>query len=261
MRTETRTSRTETPMAQRHHRPLPVPAHPFEGLALEEWILQLRRAPVPEHRYRALQAVAFLARPDQVAMLILPSLEDADPDVRALAGRLLGKAPAVETVGPLQTSLTDTDPDVRFEAARTLFRWGNSDAAGPIAALTELLDDDGTQPIMTAAIVETLRATAAGREALAPRLERLLASEQGEVREETTAACIDLGPAAAPHVARLIELTDDEEPLVREHAARTLGRLGIVTPELRAALETAATDEDELVAQAAKESLALSVER
>lgn len=253
--------RIETPMAQRPVRQMPVPAHPFEGLALEEWILQLRRAPSPEHRYRALQAVAFLAEPSQAAGLMLPALADGDSDVRALAGRLLGKASAVADVTPLQQALTDVDPDVRFEAARTLLRWGNSETTGPITALTQLLDDDGTQPLMLAAIVETLRGTPAGRAAIVPRLEKLLASEQGEVREETTAACIELGPEVAGHVNRLVELADDEEPLVREHAVKTLGRLGIVTLELRAALEMAADDEDEIVAAAAKESLSLIVDR
>lgn len=248
-------------MAQRPVRQMPVPAHPFEGLSLDEWILQLRKAPSAEHRYRALQAVAFLAEPERAAELLLAALADADSSIRALAGRLLGKAPAGPNMAPLQQALLDEDPDVRFEAARTMLRWGATDVAAPIAVLTALLDDDGTQPLMLAAMVEVLRSVPEGRGALVSRLEKLLASDQGEVREETTAACSALGSAAAPHAIRLIELTDDEEPLVREHACRALGQLGINPPELRAALETAVNDEDELVAAAARESLDLVVER
>ena len=242
-------------MAQRPVRKSSVPSHPFEALSLPEWIVQLQQAANPEHRYRALQAVAFLTEPAEAGRWQLNALGDTDSSVRALAGRLLGKSGPLVDAAPLQQALADADPDVRFEVARTLVRWRVEPSGPAIAALVQLLDEAETQPLMTAAIVESLRSIPTGLDELTARLATLLVSEQAEVREEASAACLALGPAAAPFLDQLIVLADDEEPLVREQAAQTLGLLGVKTPAVLEALQAAAADEDELVAAAASASL------
>ena len=60
---------------------------------------------------------------------------------------------------------------------------------------------------------------------------------------------------AAGVVEPLVIALDDEEPLVRENAALALGRAGVASDEVVAALRAAATDEDEVVATVAKNAL------
>ena len=119
-----------------------------------------------------------------------------------------------------------------------------------------LLDDDGIQPLMIASIV-----TAIGERSdidlalLAPRYGRLLSHEQAEVRESVSAAVVTWGEPAASLVEPLMIALDDDEPLVREHAALALGRAGVASEAIMSALQTASADDDEIVAAAAKESL------
>ena len=75
------------------------------------------------------------------------------------------------------------------------------------------------------------------------------------MRESVSAAVAEWDRRAAPLIAPLLIALDDDEPLVREHAALALGRAAVSSPEVIAALQTAATDEDEVVAQAARDSL------
>jgi HEAT repeat protein len=53
----------------------------------------------------------------------------------------------------------------------------------------------------------------------------------------------------------LIAALDDEEPLVREFAARALGQHDDVDDAVRIALQAACTDDDAIVAAAAQEAL------
>ena len=240
------------------------PITPFSEHSLAEWIEQLQQAASADERYRALLAVKTLGSPDEAVTWSRHSLNDADSAVRAVAAKQLGEsrrlpasdaAPWNEIATELSERLGDPDIDVRFEAARALGRIRTNDESSR-GVLLSLFDDEGIQPLMTASIV-----TAIGERSdvdlalLAPRYGKLLSHEQAEVRESVSATVAAWGQQAAPLVEPLLIALDDEEPLVREHAALALGRAGVASETILAALQTASTDEDEVVAEAARESL------
>ena len=237
---------------------------PFSERVLAEWIEFLQQATSPDERYRALLAVKSLGSLDDAVAWSRHSLRDADSAVRALAGKQLGElkrlpaseaSPWNEIAIELTERLADSDIDVRFEAARALGRIRSDDESSR-GVLMSLLDDDGIQPLMIASIV-----TAIGERSdidlplLAPRYGRLLSHEQAEVRESVSAAVVTWGEQAASLVEPLMIALDDDEPLVREHAALALGRAGVASEAIMSALQTASADDDEIVAAAAKESL------
>ena len=237
---------------------------PFSGRSLDEWIEVLKQATAPDERYRALLAVKSLGSPDDAVAWSCHSLSDADSAVRALAAKQLGElkrlstdglAPWIEIANELSERLGDSDIDVRFEAARAVGRVRTNDEPS-MSVLLLLLDDEGIQPLMIAAIVAALGERPDVDPALlVSRYGRLLSHEQAEVRENVSAAVAAWGPQAAALDEPLMLALDDEEPLVREHAALALGRVGVASHEVMAALRTASADEDEVVAETAREAL------
>ena len=237
---------------------------PFAGRSLEEWIEVLQQATTPDERYRALLAVKSLGTLDEAVVWSRHSLSDADSAVRALASKQLGElkrlstgdvAPWTEITIELSERLSDSDIDVQFEAARALGRIqiNNGSSKGVLLAL---LDDEGIQPLMTAAIVTALgERSDVDLSLLVSRYGRLLSHEQAEVRESVSAAVAAWGSQAASLVDPLVAALDDEEPLVREHAALALGRAEVASEAIIAALRTASADEDEVVAETAREAL------
>ena len=237
---------------------------PFAGRSLEGWIEVLQQATTPDERYRALLAVKSLGTLDNAVAWSRHSLSDADSAVRALAAKQLGElrrlftgdvVPWTEIATELSERLCDSDIDVRFEAARALGRIQTSDESSK-GVLLSLLDDEGIQPLMTAAIVTALgERSDVDLAQLVSRYGRLLSHEQAEVRESVSAAVAAWGPQAASLVDPLVIALDDEEPLVREHAALALGRAEVASEAIIAALRTASADEDEVVAETAREAL------
>ena len=239
---------------------------PFASRSLEEWIEVLQQATTPDERYRALLAVKSLGSLDEAVVWSRHSLSDADSAVRAVAAKQLGElkrlstgdvAPWTEIATGLSERLDDPDIDVRFEAARALGRIRTNDEPSK-GVILSLLDDEGIQPLMTAAIVTALgERSDVDLSLLVSRYGRLLSHEQAEVRESVSAAVAAWGPQAAPLVDPLVIALDDEEPLVREHAALALGRAEVASEAVVAALRTASVDEDEAVAETAREALRL----
>lgn len=237
---------------------------PFSGRSLDEWIEVLQQATTPDERYRALLAVKSLGSLDDAVTWSRHSLSDADSAVRALAAKQLGElkrlstgdvVPWTEIATELSERLGDSDIDVRFEAARALGRIQTNDESSK-GLLLSLLDDEGIQPLMTATIVATLgERSDIDPSLLAARYGLLLSHEQAEVRENVSAAVATWGPQAAALVDPLVIALDDEEPLVREHAALALGRAEVASETIIAALRTASADEDEIVAETAREAL------
>jgi HEAT repeat protein len=238
---------------------------PFAEKPLAAWLELFRSSPNAEERYRALQAVASLAKPDESIGWLQMGLDDADSAVRAGSARLLASRieltprPAsaeewksvAERWAPL---LNDDDPDVRFESACGLVELdpANTSAA---TVLAELLVDAETQPAMLAAILKTYRVIDPQALKSTPPWTRLLQHEQSIVREEAARTLGHWGSASSNLVQELVPQLEDEEPFVREEAAKALGAIGIAAPNIMAALETATTDEDEIVAETAKASL------
>ncbi len=240
------------------------PITPFSERSLAEWMELLPQATSPDERYRALLAVKTLGSLDEAVTWSRHALRDADSAVRALAAKQLGElkrlpagdaAPWNEIAVELAERLADSDIDVRFEAARALGRIRSDDESSK-GVLLSLLDEEGVQPLMTAAIVTALgERSDVDLALLVPRYGNLLSHEQAEVRESVSTAVAAWGRQAAPLVEPLLIALDDEEPLVREHAALALGRAGVTSEAIVAALQTACADEDEIVAEAAREAL------
>ncbi|MFO1044874.1 MAG: HEAT repeat domain-containing protein [Planctomycetaceae bacterium] len=240
-------------------------ASPFSSKPLSNWIQDLQQAATPEDRYRAVLAVSALGDCSARLQWFQHALKDVDSGVRALAAKLIGEAPNHEkkpqvtfdwspVEADLALGLKDPDPDVRFEVARALGRI-NPQLASPRELLISLLHDEETQPLMLAVVVSAL----AERKdhdipVLIPRLKQLLGHPQAEVRENTAAFVAGSQSLAAGLTLELIAALDDDEPLVRENAARALGTAGVRSPEVLAGLQMASADEDEIVAQVAQDA-------
>lgn len=237
----------------------------FAEKPLPAWLELFRSSPSAEERYRALQAMASLAKPDEAIGWLRTGLDDADSAVRAGSARLLasrieamprsGSADEWNSIAERWNSLlSDDDPDVRFESARGLIQL---DPANRSAAtvLAELLDDADTQPAMLAAILKTYRAIDPQALKSSPPWARLLQHEQSIVREEAARTLGHWGATSSNVVQELIPLLEDEEPFVREETAKALGAIGVAASNIIATLETATGDEDEIVAETAKTSL------
>jgi len=234
----------------------------FSHRSLQDWIHELKTGSLPDDRYRALLAVMSLATPEDAISCCQLSLRDADPGLRGLAAKRLKdlrqQSPSNslwEGIGAeLVERLQDEDPDVRFESARTL---GTVSPRVTTARdlLLAFLDDDETQPLMLAHVVVALGERADVEiDSWIPRMRRLIAHTQAEVREAATMVAAKSGPMTGQLVPELILALDDEEPIVRENAATALGQGGTSSGEVIAALVVAAGDEDELVAAAAREA-------
>lgn len=232
---------------------------------LAQAIEQFHSAAGFEDRYRALLAVIRLATADQCVAVLRRGLDDADSVVRAGAARWLGMQAAASPrpgsnddwtgiAARWQDLLTDADPDVRFESARGLVQLDPADLAAA-TGLAEFLHDLETPPPMLAATLKTFTQIRPHPSITAPPWSRFLLQEHAGVREAAAQALATWGAGSAELAGELLPLLDDEEPFVREEAARTLGVLGVTTPEILLALESAAQDEDEVAAQAARASL------
>lgn len=142
----------------------------------------------------------------------------------------------------LVTELAGDDvPRVRAAAAQALGEIKAPEASSKVRAL--LRDDDW--------LVKTKAAKAAAAladEALIDDVAGLLACREWWVRQNAVLALESIGPAAAP---KLIELLGDNDRFVRNRAAETLGRLGVVSEKvaaLQASAGEAAAARDLLVA-------------
>ncbi|MBX3448664.1 MAG: HEAT repeat domain-containing protein [Planctomycetaceae bacterium] len=254
-------------MTFRPQRYLPTPEHPYTAMELDDWKTELAGAVQPEHRYRALMAVAYLAAPQDAWPLQCRALGDADGMVRSLAAKQIGQLRRAEAgaqisdedwrsvVPQLESRLADNDPDVRFESARALLRIAN-DHAGAAAIIFEALAEEGTTPLMLAALADVLGDVAVDTGRVVDRLTALLSHSQAEVRENATSSLLKLGSVAQPALPAILRLVDDEEPWVRENAVKFLAQHGKATPEVLAALDIAASDEDTQIAELAKSARA-----
>lgn len=234
---------------------------PFANRSLSAWIESLQQATSADERYRALLAINAIGQAADAVTWCRHALRDQDSAVRALAAKQLGDLkrrhpagilPGAEVGTELSSRLVDEDPDVRFEAARSLGQISPQFVAAR-EVLLNLLDDEGTQPLMIAAVVSALgERTDLDVPAMISRFRSLLGHAQAEVRENTSSAVSKFSAIAAGLTAELIIALDDEEPLVRENAAIALGNSGASSSEVLSSLATATRDEDEGVAAAAQ---------
>ena len=239
---------------------MPLLPPPFSNQPLSDWIAQLQQSASAEDRVRALQAIGVLGSPLEVVAWALNAVRDTDSTVRALAAKQLGAIEASEAVETqLVSLLDDVDPDVKFEAARALVRAKSQQSILTVPVFLTFLDETETHPLMVAAVVNTLvkidLPPQTTMEGLRPRLQRLLNHERAAVREAVSSAFVKWPAMGASCVDQLLPLLDDNEPVVRENIAKSLGESGVTNDAIRAALQTASQDEDVEVARAANDAL------
>ena len=239
----------------------PIPK-PFASQSISDWITLLQKDDSPEQRLRALQAIGLLGGPDEIARWAAHALRDNDSTIRALAAKLIGglRLPVSDETQTLIASLLqDNDPDTRFESARALLRTksSRSDLVAPI--LFSFLDEEETQPLMVASILNTFveAEVIPGRieSELLPRLLRFVDHDRAEVREANSAVFAKWPALCQACTDRLIPLLDDSEPVVREQIALAFGKSGINSEKVREGLRAASQDEDSEVARVATEAL------
>ena len=215
-----------------------------------------------EQRLRALQAISLLAPPDEITRWGTHALRDSDSTVRALAAKLIGglrKPISDESSSSLVSLLQDPDPDTRFEAARALLRTKSKHADLVAPILFAFLDEDETQPLMVASILNTFVEADSfpGRTGseLLPRLLRFLDHDRAEVREANSAVFAKWPSLCESCADKLLPLLDDSEPVVREQIALAFGLSGVNDEKVREGLRIASQDEDSEVARIATEAL------
>ena len=239
----------------------PIPK-PFDSQSIADWIAQLQKNDSPEQRLRALQAIGLLGGPDEITRWAVHALRDNDSTIRALAAKLIGGlrlSVSDETETLIASLLQDSDPDVRFESARALLRTKSKRSDHVVPVLFSFLDEEETQPLMVAAILNTFveAEVIPGRveSELLPRLLRFLDHDRAEVREANSTVFAKWPAFCESCTDQLLPLLDDSEPVVREQIALAFGQSKINSEKVREGLRIASQDEDTEVARVATEAL------
>ncbi len=238
--------------------------NPYACESVETWLSRLEFAPSLEDRFQAFTALSQLQPPGAICELAARLLADREPELRAAAahwiagacdrGRLSPTDVPADLAGKLTARLTESDPEVQLACLRALSRLG-APAAALEPVITRLIGSDAAEPTSIVMLAELCRRVPdAGRRNLAA-LRRWLVAEQADVREGAALSLLGLGADGVDALPEWLQAIDDEEPLVRETAARALGRFVATHPEVRAALDGAVTDADPGVAAAAREAL------
>lgn len=182
-------------------------------------------------------------------------LDDADPFVRvAAAGARIGVGRhGARERGVLVAALRADDEELQAAAAEVIGDWGDG-ASGFTAELARVAvsaKDPQTRVAAIAAIGD-IAATDSGVDQ-ADALGRALDDDDADVRHAAAYAIAEIPAAAAALEKAVVAAADDDDVRVRMEIAPVLARLG--TPEARRALEGLADDDDESVAEVAKEAL------
>ena len=175
--------------------------------------------------------------------LILPAIKDADAGVRKQAiltlQPILQKSPKAgeEVVPALAAALKDEDEGVRLSAVQVLPRCGDTS----VKALLEASEDTSAK----------IRANALGGLGILPKLhatvvlpalrKRIKEDEEGIVRQSAARTLGKLGAAGVPP---LIGALDDKDAAVQTASLRALGVIGVPAKEAIAPIEKLARASD-----------------
>ncbi|MEW6357737.1 MAG: HEAT repeat domain-containing protein [Planctomycetota bacterium] len=215
------------------------------------------------------------------------ALKDARPEVREDAAKALGRMgdKGKDGIPALISALQDDNNEVRTAAVRSLKEMG-PDAKEAVPALIHVLEKPGftgvwaagtlveiaaDDPRVHTALADALkhdndnvrRAAAVALGNIGPpaqstvsTLAEALGDAHGGVRVAAAEALGRMGPAAGSAVPALGRaLTEDRERWVRKAAAEALGKMGAPAGEAAETLAKALQDKDDVVYDAAKESL------
>ncbi|MHC4664206.1 MAG: HEAT repeat domain-containing protein [Planctomycetota bacterium] len=208
----------------------------------------LKRGLYSDTELVSLEAAKALASfEDQAARdILLEAAKDKNWNASKSSAVVLGEKKDSAAVTPLCESLSKSDSiEVRIAAVQALGKIGDAKAEGSI--ITALTSDSS----------QKVRAMAAwslgelGKTGYVSNLTAALGDDSAMVREAARVALAENFAAAA--VPALSEILKSDSATLRVEVVNTLAR--IATPESKAALETAASDSDESVRDAAKTAL------
>jgi HEAT repeat protein len=218
-----------------------------EAVAPLSELLKDPSAAVRAHAAAALGQIGAAAKPAASALIDL--LADADATVRRQAIRALGAIrPGPQVTVPLFVKLMDdADPGVRMRVLHTVAKVG----APAVPPLVEALKND------KAAYWVCLVLRDMGPEAkeAVPALTGKLQDSRPEIRREAVLALAAIGAPAAPAVAQIAALLDDQH--CRTAATFALGRLGQVSPDAETKIRANCKSDDAMLRSASLWTLAM----
>jgi HEAT repeat protein len=194
----------------------PAPARAFDWIGKVELDAEDLKAKEPDKRA---QAVQKLGQYDirWTRKYLLKALKDPDFNVRATAGRLLGRARVKEALPVVSEWLTSTAVDDKKVAAEILGAIGTPEA---VPLLIRALGD----PDYEVRLQSVLALGQIGGERVVLPIIARLEDEKPEVRRAAVDQLMHLLDARA--VVPLVALFDDSSTDVRESAVLAVGRLG-----------------------------------
>jgi HEAT repeat protein len=199
-------------------------------------------------RQATLEALEHMAGilDEATAAALLEHLQD--DRIRDRITTLLGAIPT--SIGPLSERLKDPDESIRERAAEILAQLLDPRSAD---AFVDAMSDPNLRDLAT----DTLRKLGAIRDRIDQLLDDLRTVDESElkegVRQETV---IQLHRIGRPAVEILLEYLDDDDWIVREAAADTLGKIGDVRA-VEPLMERLRSDNDTGVKEHAVKSLGL----
>ena len=217
---------------------------PRAGLAL----VGLMKDEDEEVRQAAMEALEHLAGvlDEPTAAALLEHLQD--DRIRDRVTSLLGVIPT--SIGPLSERLKDPDESIRQRAAEILAQLLDPRSAD---AFVDAMADKNLRDVAT----DTLRKLGAIRDRVDQLLDELRDVEESELKEGARQeAVIQLHRIGRPAVEILLEYLDDDDWIVREAAADTLGKIGDVRA-VQPLMERLRSDKDTGVKEHALKSLGL----
>jgi HEAT repeat protein len=194
----------------------------LEQLALLVGVMGDQRAAVPllavagEERLRGACLEAFRGIGAAAIPELLAHFPGAPVPERVLVAQLLGELACGDSVQLLLASLTDESPELRAACAGSL---GKLLAEGAVQPLADLLDDPSAE-VRSAALEALQRFSCAEPAAIAALSAQLSGSSRPEKRKEAALLFCCLGDQD-----RLSLLAKDEDASVRKAAVVSLGRL------------------------------------
>lgn len=217
-----------------------------------------------EERIALLQAAAAIGPPAKEAISAIGKLlGDRDTSVRIAAAETLGKVgpgnpDAIKSLSAPMADIRNTPVVVQAAVLKALAGMGDgAKAAAPdVKALGEKANDPGTK-VWAAATLVALGTDADANSKVVLSALKDKAANAKSARSVAVEAAEFLGPKAKPGVPDLVDVLQDKAQagLVREKAARTLGRLG--AKEALKPLTDTLRDPDKGVRRAAAEGLGL----
>ena len=215
------------------------------------------RDSLPIHRRRAARALAH-SESAKATRALGRALTDPAADVRSEAALSLAEQNAASYLSALTLLLRDPEGEVRRAALKAVTHLAQNDdnAADMEAAFQTMLadPDPDVRAVLYAILLPTVKTTPLSEQ----NFQAVLNGARSSYAEAAAAACRLLGaignPAALDDLLQILEDANGH-PMVRREAASAIGKLEQISPHILDTLETAITDQQQVVRLAALAAL------